>query len=570
MDEIVADFLSESREALDAIDDDLLALERGAADASAIERVFRSVHTVKGTCGFFGFGQLEQLSHAGENLLTAARDGQHELGADSIDVLLKLIDRVRSAFVIIEQTESDDTLAIDDLTDAIHQVLTRPRIGDVLVEAGAADRTDVEIAATEQQLGDQRPIGQILSDQGKADIEQVESAAATQVRSGGGATLRVDVALLDQLMNLVGELVLVRNQILANDDAGEGAQSDGAAQRLNLITSELQEGVMKTRMQPISAVWRKLPRIVRDLSKQLGKQVKVEMIGEGTELDKTIIEALSDPMVHVIRNTVDHGIEAPETRLAAGKSAEGVLTMRAWHEGGQVNIEVSDDGGGVNLDRVRAVATERGLVDAERAAMLSDNEVANLIFLPGFSTAKTVSNVSGRGVGMDVVKTSIEKIGGSVEVRTRTGQGTAFRFKIPLTLAIVPALAIGCAGNCFVIPQLSLIELVRLDGSSRSGRIESVHGSPVYRLRDRLLPIVHLREQLGLPPLAEQGVTNIVVLQADEHEFGLVVDEISETQEIVVKPLGRLLQDIPHYSGATILGDGSIAMIIDVMGLAQA
>ncbi len=325
---------------------------------------------------------------------------------------------------------------------------------------------------------------------------------------------------------------------------------------------------MKTRMQPIGNVWGKLPRVVRDLSHQMGKSVRIEMDGKDTELDKTIIEAIKDPLTHIVRNTVDHGIETPEQRQAAGKPSEGVLHLRANHEGGQVNIEISDDGAGIPLDIIKAKAVERGLITAETAERMSDAEATHLIFLPGFSTAAAVTNVSGRGVGMDVVKTNIEKIGGSVEVRTVLGEGTTFKIKIPLTLAIIPALSVLCGGNRYAIPQINLIELVRVEASETSAGIEFVHGAPVYRLRGRLLPIVDLREVLGSPN-PESAVANVVVLQADDRQFGVVVDEIHETQEIVVKPLGQVVADIPLYSGATILGDGRVAVILDVLGLAQ-
>ncbi|MFQ5556617.1 MAG: chemotaxis protein CheA, partial [Acidimicrobiales bacterium] len=368
---------------------------------------------------------------------------------------------------------------------------------------------------------------------------------------------------------LVGELVLTRNQILQLCENDRESTFGAPAQRLNLITSELQEGVMKTRMQPIGNVWTKLPRVVRDLSRQMGKNVRVDMEGKDTELDKTIIEAIKDPLTHIVRNTVDHGVEAPDERVAAGKDPEGRLLLQAYHEGGQVNIEVTDDGAGIDLDRVKHKAVERGLITPETAARMSDVEATYLVFLPGFSTAESVTNVSGRGVGMDVVKTNIEKIGGSVDVRTTRGQGTTFKFKIPLTLAIIPALSVTCAGNRYAIPQVSLLELLRVEADGEGGfGIEHIHGAPVYRLRGRLLPIVDLRGQLGAE-VEDRSVVNIVVLQADDRQFGLVVDEINDTQEIVVKPLGQVAQDLELYSGATILGDGRVALILDVMGLAQ-
>ncbi|MEM6471450.1 MAG: chemotaxis protein CheA, partial [Planctomycetota bacterium] len=373
--------------------------------------------------------------------------------------------------------------------------------------------------------------------------------------------------------NLVGELVLARNQIVQFSSSAEDAAMIAASQRLNLVTTELQEGVMKTRMQPIRNAWNKLPRVVRDLSLACGKKVDVQMEGADTELDKTILEAIKDPLTHIVRNSVDHGIEDTATRVAAGKPETGVLCLRAFHEGGQVNIEIIDDGGGINADRVRAKAIEKGLITEERATSMTERELTNLILLPGFSTAAKVTNVSGRGVGMDVVKTNIERIGGTLEIQSSAGKGTTLRIKIPLTLAIVPALIVTTGKEKYAIPQVSLLELVRLDGKRATDEIEHIHDVPVYRLRGNLLPLVYLDEQLGLRPTRQrhesQESINIVVLQAEDRQFGLVVESITDTQEIVVKPLGAHLKGISAYAGATIMGDGTVSLILDVIGIAQ-
>jgi two-component system chemotaxis sensor kinase CheA len=328
---------------------------------------------------------------------------------------------------------------------------------------------------------------------------------------------------------------------------------------------------MKTRMQPIGNVWNKLPRVVRDLSAACGKEVRIEMVGQETELDKTIIEAIKDPLTHIVRNSVDHGIERPDARVEKGKPAEGCLKMRAYHEGGQVNIEIADDGAGVDFERVKQKALQGGFITAEQAARMSDHETLHLIFLPGFSTAEKITNVSGRGVGMDVVKTNIEKIGGTVDLQSQPGQGTTLKIKIPLTLAIIPALIVTSGGDRFAIPQVSLLELVRLEGEQARRQIEFIHGAPVYRLRGQLLPLAYLNRELKLSEPAESGAAavNIVVLQADGHPFGLVVDEINDTEEIVVKPLGKQLKGVASFAGATIMGDGRVALILDVLGLAQ-
>jgi two-component system chemotaxis sensor kinase CheA len=394
-----------------------------------------------------------------------------------------------------------------------------------------------------------------------------EDAAKTSAVAD--ANIRVGVGLLDKLMDLVGELVLTRNQILQFNTEREDAALNATSQRLNLITTELQEGVMKTRMQPIGTVWNKLPRVVRDMAVALGKQIRLEMDGAETELDRTIIEAIKDPLVHLVRNSCDHGIEPPNVRLRAGKPPQGRLTLRAYHEGGQVNIEIGDDGAGIDVARVKQKAVEKGFLRPEQAEKLSDREALHLIFEPGFSTAETVTNVSGRGVGMDVVKTNIEKIGGIVDVFSRLGEGATVKLKIPLTLAIIPGLVITSGGERFVIPQVSLLELIRLEGDSSEKHIEQVHGTPVYRRRGSLLPIAYLNEVLGLKSAERAEAVSMVVLQAEDRQFGLVVDGINDTQEIVVKPLGKQLKGLTVYAGATIMGDGRVALILDVLGIGQ-
>ncbi|MFN7980644.1 MAG: chemotaxis protein CheA [Vicinamibacterales bacterium] len=419
------------------------------------------------------------------------------------------------------------------------------------------------------------PIDQTLPvNEPQEDRRSPDDRRSGDERRGAAAdsSLRIDVVLLDKLMNLVGELVLARNQILQFSATQTDSSIVGASQRLNMVTSELQEGVMKTRMQPIGNVWSKFPRIIRDLALQCGKQVRVEMEGKETELDKTIIEAIKDPLTHVVRNSVDHGIESPQVRAASGKNPEGLLRLRAFHEGGQINIEIVDDGGGINPERVRNKAIQRGLVSSEQASRMPDHEVVRMVFLPGFSTAEKISNISGRGVGMDVVKTNIEKIGGQVDIQSQIGEGTTLKIKIPLTLAIIPALIVaGGDGERYAIPQVSLLELVRLEGAQARAGIERVQGVPFYRLRGSLLPLVYLdaafQRQRGSAD--QSDVVNIVVLKADDRQFGLVVDAIHDTEEIVVKPLGKQLKGIASFAGATIMGDGRVALILDVMGIAQ-
>jgi len=589
MDEVVAEFLVESHENLDRLDRDLVDLEQNPS-ADKLAGIFRTIHTIKGTSGFLGYGKLESITHVGENLLSRLRDGELALDAEITSGLLALVDGVRQILAAIEadgtEGPADWTPLVDRLAGLNRPAAAQPEpdpdgnkpFGQVAVEAGKTSPQAVERAVAAQAQGDPRHIGEILVEAGELEPADVVDTLALQAEarpSMADNNIRVDVGQLDKLMNLVGELVLARNQILqfTTNQAGGGLVDAGlvsTSQRLNLITTELQAGVMKTRMQPIGNVWSKFPRVVRDLAVTCGKQVRIEMDGRETELDKTIIEAIKDPLTHLVRNAVDHGIESPDVRRAAGKPAEGRLLLRAFHESGQVNIEISDDGAGLDVDRIKRKAVERGLVSLEHAERMSDREATQLIFVAGFSTAQQVTNVSGRGVGMDVVKTHIEKIGGSVDLQSRQGHGTTLRIKIPLTLAIIPALVVTSGGDRYAIPQVNLLELVRLDGEQARAGIETIQGAKVYRLRGNLLPIVYLHEELGVDiEPREDDAINIVVLQADDRQFGLVVEGVSDTEEIVVKPLGHQLKGLNSFAGATIMGDGRVALILDVLGIAQ-
>jgi two-component system chemotaxis sensor kinase CheA len=540
MDDVVREFLVESHEGLDRLDRDLLALEQRPKDRELLAGVFRCIHTIKGTCGFLGFSRLESVSHAGETLLSLLRDGALDLTPEITSALLSLVDAVRSILASIEAAGAESQ---DDHAALIERL-------DRLASPGAPVVSPVPSAASPES-----PIPAPIGG-GSSDVSD--------------ASIRVDVGLLDRLMNLVGELVLARNQILQLGATTRDPALHAGSQRLDLITSALQEGVMKTRMQPVGNVWSRFPRVVRDLSVACRKQVRVEMEGQETELDRSIVEAIKDPLTHIVRNAVDHGIERPEVRMAAGKPAAGRLLLRAYHEGGQVNIEISDDGAGIDPERIRRKAVERELITADEAARLTSREALDLIFAPGFSTAEAVTNLSGRGVGMDVVRTNIEKVGGTVDIHSDPGRGTTLNIRIPLTLAIIPALIVGIGADRFAIPQASLLELVRLEDDDVRGRIESVYDAPVYRLRGELLPLVRLDRALGFDAReSEEASVNIVVLQAGDRRFGLLVDRIHDAEEIVVKPLGRQLQGIGALAGATIMGDGTVALILDVLGLAQ-
>jgi two-component system chemotaxis sensor kinase CheA len=621
MDDIVKDFLIESTENLDRLDQELVKLESSPSSKELLASIFRTIHTIKGSCGFLGFARLEKLAHSGENLLSRLRDGKLTLTAEMTSGLLAMVDAVRQMLASIQSSGQDGeedyaaliehlaslqrqdnssapdaALSIDDphlasgktpgqesphptapsANSSGEQLADPAKIGGVLLERGQVRPEDLAAALEQQEIGRKR-LGEILVDRGAVHLEDVVAAQkAVEARNPDAAveTIRVGVNLLDRLMNLVGELVLARNQLLQFSSTRQDAGFQAVSQRMNLIATELQEEVMKTRMQPIGNVWDKFPRTVRDLGLSCGKDVRLEMEGRDTELDRTIIEAIKDPLTHLVRNSIDHGIEPPATRQQAGKDPAGILKLRAFHEGGQVNIEVSDDGVGLNAELIRQKAIERGLVSAQHASRMSDRDIFNLIFLPGFSTAEKVTNVSGRGVGMDVVKTNVEKIGGTVDIQSTPGKGTTVKIKIPLTLAIIPALMVISGRERFAIPQVSLLELVRMDGGESGKGIEMVHGAPVYRLRGRLLPLVYLNRELQLSGShsdkhAEDSASNIVVVQADGHEFGLVVDEITDTEEIVVKPLGQQLKGITAYSGTTIMGDGRVALILDILGLAQ-
>ncbi|MBI1356329.1 MAG: histidine kinase [Acidobacteria bacterium] len=586
--EIVTEFLIESAENLNQLDQDFVELEQSPDDRELLSSIFRTIHTIKGTCGFLGFHTLEAVTHRAENLLSQLREGERRLTPELTTLLLETVDVVKGILGSIEKTggEGDDQYsalrerleAVADAPDGLDAAEAEDDLDEAVEEADDVEAEADSIATAEDDSSSEddsvveltpaaarKPAPQAAS---AAQEHDEERSAHPHRLHAADANIRVDVDLLDSLMNLVGELVLARNQILQYTDTQEDAGFTGASQRLNLITTELQANVMKTRMQPIRIVWSKFPRVVRDLGQSFGKQIELAMEGADTELDKTIIEAIKDPLTHIVRNSCDHGIESPEVRVAAGKPPRGRLLLRAYHEGGQVNIEISDDGGGIDTQRLKQKALQKGLIQPEQAERMNERELLELIFLPGFSTAAKITNVSGRGVGMDVVRTNIEKIGGSIDLHSRLGEGATIKIKIPLTLAIIPALVVTCGGERFAIPQVNLLELVRVEPGQEQ-QIEQIHGSPVFRLRGKLLPLVFLHEVLQLEPQAEDESVNIIVLQADEQAFGLVVDGVSDTAEIVVKPLSKLLKGISCYAGATIMGDGKVALILDVMGLAQ-
>jgi two-component system chemotaxis sensor kinase CheA len=578
-DDLIREFLIESHEGLDRLDQDLVDLEKDPRNRDTLASVFRAIHTIKGTCGFLGFSKLESVSHVGESLLSRLRDGDLLLDAAITTALLGMVDAIREILSFIETTGGEGDADYSAVIQRLQTLNDR--------KSGSADTASTSVAPPADD--EPTPVAMVAAPLAPASPAVAAAPAAAAVndepepvaadeRAGNDdrkqavsdSSLRVDVGLVDKLMNLVGELVLARNQILQFTTTQNDASFVNATQRLNLVTSELQEGVMKTRMQPIGNIWSKFPRVVRDLASMCGKQVRIEMEGKETDLDRTIIEAIKDPLTHIIRNSVDHGIETAADRIARGKRPEGTIRLRAFHEGGQINIEIADDGGGIAAEKVRQRALSRGLITTDQSQRLSDHDVIKLIFLPGFSTAEKITNVSGRGVGMDVVKTNIEKIGGTVDIQSVVGSGTTLRIKIPLTLAIIPALMVSSGGERFAIPQVSLLELVRLEGAQAASGIERIGRALFYRLRGNLLPLVHLHVALELDP-ANPGddAVNIVVLKADQRQFGLVVETVHDTEEIVVKPLGKQLKGLTAFAGATIMGDGKVALILDVLGLGQ-
>ena len=521
-DEAVREFLIESNENLAKLDRELVELEQNPGDTNLIASIFRTIHTIKGTSGFFGFSILGSITHIAESILSQVRDKQRELTPEIVSLILETVDAVKAVLTAIESNGSEGQDVYQELRErltAVHKACGS------LASAAAASASPVSQPAKKEasvtasqpsvptpptlptpplQAESSPPVNETLHNEtAHKDKEQEAVSSAVRTSTIGDSTIRVDVTLLDKLMNLVGELVLARNQIL-QVSASQDSAFTTTSQRLNLITTELQESVMKTRMQPIGVVWDKLPRVVRDLAASCGKKIQIEMDGAETELDKTIIEAIKDPLTHIVRNSCDHGIEMPQLRVQKGKSPQGRLALRAFHEGGHVIIEIADDGAGIDVEKIKAKALSKGLIRAEQLTHLSEREGLNLIFLPALSTAETVTSISGRGVGMDVVKTNVEKIGGSVDLSSTVGEGTTIRIKIPLTLAIIPGLVVtlrapdgdSSAEERFVIPQASLLELIRLEGEQARSQVENVHGTPVYRRRGNLLPLVYLNRVL--------------------------------------------------------------------------
>ncbi len=605
-DEILKDFLAEAKENLEQLDQDFVELEQDPENGELIKSIFRTVHTIKGTAGFFGFTTLEGIAHFSEDILSKVRDGLVRVDEEITTILLQSVDYIKAILASLEQSgkEPDDIEYLDFIVELRNfaEKLTKEKDEDKPKEQSSPEETknaepetaeDDKVVQSEQETTKQEAeSGESKEDKSsKTETAKEEPVKAESKKDKAPTTkpklkkpaaptahltethVRVDVHLLDKLMNLAGELVLSRNRLVQIATQLSDPELITANQRMSLVVTDLQEQIMKTRMQPIGNVFNKFPRIVRDLSRGAKKQVQLRIEGAETELDRSIIEVIKDPLTHMVRNSIDHGIESPEIRIQKDKPAIGTLVMRAYHEGGQVIIEIQDDGAGIDPEKVKAKAIEKGVITPEQAATISDREALMLIFQPGFSTAEQVTNISGRGVGMDVVKTNIEKLGGTVELNSEKGLGTTVRIKIPLTLAIIPALIVRSGGQRYAIPQVNLVELVRLSTEAMEKNVQVIGNSEFYRLRGQILPLIRLNRVLKCEECDDKESSssglNIVVLNSGDRQFGLVVDAINDSEEIVVKPLGQHLKHINCYAGTTLMGDGRVALILDVVGIAS-
>ncbi|GAA3840638.1 hybrid sensor histidine kinase/response regulator [[Pseudomonas] carboxydohydrogena] len=607
MDDLLREFLTETNESLDTVDNQLVRFEQDPNNAKILDNIFRLVHTIKGTCGFLGLPRLEALAHAAETLMGKFRDGMPVTG-EAVSLILNTIDRIKDILSELESSEAEPEGSDPDLIGALEKMV---EVGMASMEGGApaaAPAAPASAGSTEgtlivQTLERELRPGEVSLDELERAFREtaVETAApaataapapaapapaakpaakpaARKTGDGEGSdadkissqSIRVNVDALEHLMTMVSELVLTRNQLLEISRRHEENEFKVPLQRLSNVTAELQEGVMKTRMQPIGNAWQKLPRIVRDLSSELGKQIELEMHGADTELDRQVLDLIKDPLTHMVRNSADHGLESTAARLAAGKPEVGTIRVSAYHEGGHIIICIADNGQGLNTERIKQKAVQNGLVTEADLEKMSEAQIHKFIFAAGFSTAAAVTSVSGRGVGMDVVRNNIDQIGGTIDVKSVPGEGSSFTIKIPLTLAIVSALIVESAGERFAIPQIAVVELVRARANS-DHRIERIKDTPVLRLRNKLLPLLHLRKLLNITDGQEIDPENgfIVVMQVGSQTFGIVVDGVFHTEEIVVKPMSTKLRHINMFSGNTILGDGAVIMIIDPNGISQ-
>lgn len=592
MDDLIQEFVAETNESLDRLDADLVILEQSPDDAGLIANIFRVLHTIKGTSGFLGLPRLMAVAHKGEDVLGLFRDKKLIVTPEYITLILEALDRIKAILTVIgatgEEPAGSDAPLIAKL-EAVYNDGKGPDTGDSsqkpplyppLTEVGeegscltGVEEKDAALLEKEEEkdslieIQESSSLPPLPPPQTKNTPSENSATAAKQEVQ----TLRVNVQLLEDLMTMISELVLTRNQLLQiSRQQGDGAFC-APLQNLNHVVSSLQEGVMKTRMQPIGNAWQKLPRIVRDVAAELGKSIDLQMFGQDTELDRQILEMIKDPLTHMVRNSADHGIETPAERLAVGKPRTGIVTLSAYHQGGHIIVEISDDGKGLPMAKIKDKIVAQGLATPDQLAAMPLHKIQQFIFHAGLSTAEKVTSVSGRGVGMDVVRTNIEKIGGSVEMSSEEGHGTTFTIKIPLTLAIVSALIVGTKGQRFAIPQIAISELV-LAGPDTPNPIEDVGGARVLRLRGKLLPLVSLADLLHLPQVEgmDQEHHYVVITRAGPTLFGLIVDDVYDLEEIVIKPLSAPLKSLSIFSGNTILGDGCVIMILDPAGVLKA
>lgn len=583
MDDLVVEFLTETNESLEELDNDLVHLEQDPNNKDLLGKIFRLMHTIKGTCGFLDLPKLAKVAHHAENVLGRFRDGDLQVTPAYVTLIFESLDAIKYIVHQIEQNGKEPDRDYAMLIEKLDCVFEGREMGSAPIEAAPQEEVsfdDVRQMMQEKEAKEEAAAVIVAAPPvvaaPAASAPPADDHHDTKDSALAGQTLRVNVDTLENLMTMVSELVLTRNQLLLISRTREQTEYSTPLQRLNHVVSELQDGVMKTRMQPIGNAWSKLPRIIRDLSMELGKKIDLDMRGQDTELDRQVLELIKDPLTHMVRNSADHGIETPDIRKAAGKPETGKIILNAYHEGGHIIIKISDDGKGLAVDRIKRKALENGLASEEELAGMSNSQIQQFIFKAGFSTAEKVTAVSGRGVGMDVVRTNIEKIGGSIELKSVEGEGSSFTIKIPLTLAIVSALIVEAGGERFAVPQLSVQELVLVSPAS-TNRIESIKGTPVFRLRDHLLPLISLSTLLKLD--AEDTDTSnetrflhkyIIVTQVGGHSFGIIVDKVFDTEEIVVKPVPKMLRGMELFSGNTILGDGSVILILDPNGLARA
>ncbi len=566
MDDIVNDFIVESTESLESLDSKFVELEKNPDDTTLLNDIFRSVHTIKGAAGFLGFEQMVEVTHVTEDVLNKLRKGEMRTTPEIMDAILASIDMIKAILGNISekngrQEETGGVIAA--LKEILEGKPAAPDAKKSTAEKAAGKKTeDAPVVTPAQDVK--------ASKRAPADAKPDEGAHVKEKEQ----SIRVDTDRLDSVMNLAGELVLARNRLMklgtrlgeiACEDDLSSHMNEGISQ-LDLVTTDLQLAVMKMRMQPIAKVFNKFPRMVRDLARQNEKEVELVITGEETELDKTVIEEIGDPLVHLVRNAIDHGMETPAQREAAGKPRVGTLTLSAYQEGRNIIVSVGEDGKGMDPEAIRTAAVEKGLISPDEAARMNDKDSLNLIFTPGFSTAKKVSNISGRGVGMDVVKTNISRINGTISIESQKGKGTKIIFRLPLTLAIIQALTVAAGGEVFGIPLSTVIENIRVTADE----IKSVEGRPVINIRDRVIPVIKLSDLVtGNGANDAHGWKYVVVIGIGEKTFGVLVDSLHGQEEIVMKSMGEYLKGTEGIAGACITGDGNVILILDVCGLIE-